>query len=392
MNKRGLILIFLFVIASVGALAPAYAAENSTNTVNLTFDPPHNLVKGEVFVELGMERHYDSDTETDDISFWFYFDCAISAWSGYAPGILGYGWQMEYWYWDVPNTDPELPLYNETRFAGQLNVMLDDYSLGLSNADWSAVEINNFQAITIELETGWHYLTVVAGELVSDSDHEEFEYQFAKDQIRFYVGRKGEAPSAYFEEAPYNTANFIATPTLAADMGQGFNYSNTAEIRVLVEPSAVPDVSVALGTENKPVVVDVEALYNSSTGDLTIFDSNGYGPLDLFEPGASGPSNISWIINDGPLIFGTEGVLDKGVNYVYCVVFGIAPDPYSVGWLGSRVEAEYSGLVGIPSVYIDTAIFILTVGIVEAGPNFGIFISVSMLGLVTALFVMRRRK
>ncbi|MCG3221701.1 MAG: hypothetical protein H7641_10010 [Candidatus Heimdallarchaeota archaeon] len=408
MNKRGLILIFLFVIASIGALAPAYAAESSTNIVNLSYGAPHNLDKGEVYVDLSLESYYDVELDTYDISFWFFVDCAISGWSGYFPGLLGYGWQMEYWYWDTPNdiiANPDLPLYNETRYAGQLVVMLDDYSLGLSNADWSAVNISTYQDITIELETGWHYITVIAGELVSDDEHTEFDYQFAKDQVRFYIGKKGDAPAAYFEEATYNTANLIATPTLAADMGQAFNYSNTAEIRVLTEPTAIADQTVALGTEKKPVTVDVEALYNSSTGDLTLFDSDGfegfwYGPLSLFEPGTSGPTNISWIVNDGPQIFGDEATLYKGLNYVYCVVFGIAPDPYSVGWLASatangglgRVEPALRGLVGIPGVYIDTAIFMITVGLDEAGPNFGIFISVSILGLVTALFVMRRRK
>ena len=395
MNKRGLILIFLFVIGSVGALAPAYAAENSSHTVTLSMDPPHNLDKGEVYVDLGMNRTTIIDEEvTDVISFWFYLDCALSAWSGYAPGILGSGWQMENWYWDTPNdivANPELPLYNETRFAGQLNVYLDDYSLGLSNADWSASSINTYQEITIDLDEGWHYITVVAGELVSDSDHTEFNYEFAKDQISFYVGMQGDSTGEHFGEATYNTVNLIATPTLAADLGQSFNYSDVAALRVIAEPVTLAQ-TVALGTESKPVITDVEANYNSSTGDLTIFDSNDYGPLDLFVPGASGPTNISLFVNDGPQVFGTEATLYRGVNYVYCVVFGIAPDAYSVGWLSSRVEAEFAGLVGIPGVYIDTAIFKITVGLDLAGLGFGIFISVSMLGLVTALFVMRRRR
>ncbi len=407
MNKRGLILIFLFVIASVGAMAPAYAAESSTNIVNLRYDSPHNVDMGEVYVDLSMESYYDVELDTWDVAFWYFFDCAISGWSGYFPGVLGYGWQMEYWWFDPLNDQtqyPTLPMYNETRFAGQMVVLLDDYNLGLGNAGFSGTSIDTYQEITIELETGWHYITVIAGELVSDRDHTEFDYQLVKDQVRFYVGKKGDAPGAYFEEAAYTTANFIATPTLSEDLGQAFNYSNVAEISIIATP-AVADLTAALGTENKPVVVDVETIYNSSTGDLTMFDSDGfesfyYGPLSLMEPGAAGPTNITWVINDGPLINDDEAVLYKGLNYVYCVVFGIALDKYSVGYMASatangglgRIDPSLRGLCGVPGLYIDTAIFRVAVGMEEAGPNFGIFISVSMLGLVTALFVMRRRR
>jgi hypothetical protein len=310
---------------------------------------------------------------------------------GYAVGSYGSGEPQVYWWYDPPNNQtlyPELPMYNETRFGGYLNVMLDDYSLGISNFDPSVMEPDTWQDITLTLETGWHYLTVVAAEMVSDRDHTTFEWQYAKDQIKFYIGLEGDDPVAATGQAMYNTIDLIATATPSENMGQFFNYSNWDEIRILAEPVEQYETqNLALGTEKKPVEATVEMIYNSSSGEPDFYESGWGGPALDFVGGKTGVQNVSWIINDGELIFGDEGVLNKGINYVYGLVWGLQPDS------GAVYFAQLGYLPApIPNVGVDIAIFTITVGLEEAGFGFGIFISVSILGLVTALFVMRRRK
>ena len=396
MNKRGLILVFLFVIASFGVIAPTYAAENSSKTVNIQYGAPHNVDEGGLSVDLVFVQDYDPYLDKHDLSFFFYYDLAMTIWAapffyGYAVGSYGGGAPQVDWWYETPNDQtlyPTLPMYNETRFGGYLNVMLDDYSLGLSNFDPSVLEADTWQDITLTLETGWHYITVIAAEMISDRDHTEFEWVYAKDQVRFYIGYEGEEPAAAVGPAMYNTVNFIATALPSLDMGQAFNYSNWDEIRVLVEPVVIYETqSVALGTEKKPLVTDVELIYNSSAGEADFYESGWGGPALDFVGGNTGESNISWVINDGPIIFGDEGTLYKGINYVYGLVWGLQPDSGSVffsqlGYLPAP----------IPNVGVDIAIFTISVGLAEAGFGFGIFISVSILGLVSALFVMRRRK
>ena len=399
MNKRGLILVFLFVVASFGAFAPAYAAENSNSkTVNLQYGGPHLADEGEVYVDLVFVQDYDVNLDSHDLSFFFFFDVALTIWAapefnGYAVGSYGGGEPQVFWWYDTPNNQtlyPTLPMYNETRFGGYLNVMLDDYSLGISNFDPSVMEPDTYQDIPLTLETGWHYLTVIAAEMVSDRDHTEFEWVYAKDQIQFYIGLEGDEPVAAVGPAEYNTVNFIATAKPSAEMGQAFNYSAYDEIRVLAEPNPIYDTqSVALGTENKPISVDVELFYNSSSGDPDFIDTAWAGPALEFDGGHTGDSNISWIINNGPIIFGAdaEGTLYTGVNYVYGLVWGLQPDSGSVFYYQLGIIPA-----PIPNVGVDIAIFTVFVGLDEAGFGFGIFISVSILGLASALFVMRRRK
>ncbi|MHA1953574.1 MAG: hypothetical protein ACXAAM_03905 [Candidatus Heimdallarchaeaceae archaeon] len=395
MNKRGLILVFLFVIASIGVIAPTYAAENSSKTVNIQYGGPHLEDKGEVYVDLVFVQDYDANLDSHDLSFFFYYDLAMTIWAapefyGYTVGSYGAGEPQVYWWYDTPNNQtlyPTLPMYNETRFGGYLNVMLDDYSLGISNYDPGVSEPDTWQDIPLTLDTGWHYLTVIAAEMVSDRDHTEFEWQYAKDQIKFYIGLEGDAPVAAVGPAMYNTVNLIATATPSMDMGQAFNYSAYDEIRILVEP-VTGTQSVALGTENKPIAIDLEFNYNSSSGEADFIDTAWAGPALEFNGGHTGESNISWVVNDGPIMFGDEATLYTGINYVYGLVWGLQPDSGSVYFWQLGIIPEGP----IPNVGVDIAIFTISVGLEEAGFGFGIFISVSILGLVTALFVMRRRK
>ena len=96
-----------------------------------------------------------------------------------------------------------------------------------------------------------------------------------------------------------------------------------------------------------------------------------------------GPSNYTWFVNDGNMYFGDDFdiALSKGSNYVWFIVFGFKSDDYSL------VYGNPS-----PAMATDTAVFRVNVGVVtQTGMGFGILISVSMLGLVSAL-ILRRRK
>jgi hypothetical protein len=102
--------------------------------------------------------------------------------------------------------------------------------------------------------------------------------------------------------------------------------------------------------------------------------------------GQDGPSEVIWCVNELLAVEAGEYPLHAGINYVYGILSGFQPDQWSWFYWPDGVGT------GVPNIVMDVAIFTINVGMDEAGPTYGIFISVSIFGLVCALYLMRRRK
>ena len=96
------------------------------------------------------------------------------------------------------------------------------------------------------------------------------------------------------------------------------------------------------------------------------------------ETSAAYENNIG-LVSDSNILHG----LYYGQNYIYFTVYGMAIDDLGL----------YYGFP-VPRIVTDVAIFSLWIGPQpeSTGLNFGILISVSILGLAAALYFVRRRK
>jgi len=147
MNKKGLILIFLFVMSMAGVAAIS-SASDSNNKVEITlrYYPNHYVDMGYCWVEFDERILTDNNVlgVGDIINFAFFYDVAVITWAA-ASQVFERGWATDAW-WDTPlNNASEgyqgSDLYNSTRFAGMINVMVDDYDIGMSNFDIAQVQL-----------------------------------------------------------------------------------------------------------------------------------------------------------------------------------------------------------------------------------------------------------
>jgi hypothetical protein len=404
MNKKGLILIFLFVVSTVGVVAFSNAATDDKVDVTINYIPSAYIDMGYCWVEFD-ERFLDDNTvygENDVISFSFSYDVAIEGW--YGSVAHGGGFQPSYWFYDPQNDWDagynETSLYNTTRFAGYMDVILDGYDMGMSNFDVGS-DRGTYQEIPIQLDIGWHYLTITAAELVSDGNHTEWMWEYSHDSKRFYVGETNKiippaVDSAYFNEVGV-TANKLASEDLPS---QGYNITNWLDNpRPVAEAVFATQYSTAeKGIEGAVVTTDIEANFNASDTNLNLVDYHywthpttlvEYWDVAIDNVYEMGPMTYMWIVNNNDLDAATDTYepetltgLNVGQNYVYFLVFGIAAD-----------DIALDDGIAVPRVLHDVAIFSIWVGDLpeSTGLGFGILISVSILGLAAALFVRRRK-
>ena len=397
MNKKGLIFIFLFVVSTVSSIAVANA-EQSDNKVEVTLDyiPSAYYEYGEVWVEID-RRMLDNSMVfgANDIIYWsFFYDIAMVSWA-YAPGFAAYGdgWQPDNWYFCPVNVDPdviaEFGLYNETRFAGYFNVYLDDYDLGISDF---AVEddAGSYQEIILDLDIGWHYLTVVAAELVSDANHTEWHWEHAKDQKAFFVGEdRSVVPDPV--GLSYNTVELVANEILSEDLGQGYVIDSFAVFpRPVAEATGTSYQVVEETDRDTPLVSTAEFNFNASDHELVLWAPSWYG-TEFHNYTEMGNYGYSWFVNDGFLESIESGVTELelyyGMNFIYFNVWGLVLDDYAFFY-----GDIFGDTTAIASAGHDGAVVRIFVGEPEsAGLGFGILISVSILGLVSYAFVRKRK-
>lgn len=400
MNKKGLILIFLFVVSTVGAVTFTQAAsDNDLVEVTLNYVPSAYVDMGSVYVEFD-SRFLDDNMvfgADDTINFAFFYDVAVLSWGGAT--TTGDGFQADEWYYDTQDLNSSCQ-YTVTRFGGAFNVMIDNYDIGMTNFDiWA--DNGNYQDIAIQLEKGWHYITIVAAELVSDCNHTEWSWEYAKDEKRFFISDDKEDTPTLLEDALYNDVDVTATAVNSEDLNFGYNITSFSDNpRPRAEATLNQYTVVDLGNDTTSVNTDMAVQFNASDSDLLLTDGT-YGAM-LVDVYNMGPLTYMWILNDGEMLIkndtwepaNIEG-FRKGQNYLYFVLAGFKVD-------------DYSQLYGnpAPQLTITTVRFDLYIGVVpdevivdpcegcctDPTPGFGIFISVSILGLAAVIALLRKRK
>jgi hypothetical protein len=387
MNKKGLIFVFLFVVSTVSAVALT-TAEQGDNKVDITIDyvPSAYVPSDGVYVEFDTRFIGDNDVfTTDDIlHFAFFYDVAVISWASYLY-TTGYGIQADEWFycpqnnWTAGYTGTDL--YNITRFAGTFNVMLDDYDLGFSNF-YLDEDNGNYQEIRLSLDVGWHYLTIVAAEMVSDGNHTEFHWEYAKDEVVFYVAEdRGDVPPL-IEDALYNSVELTATAVSSEDLGQYYTWEYwLSNPRPVAEAQAPVYQTVDVGTEAAPIVTPASLIFNASDNPIELV-SGSYGAVYV-DLDTMGEYTYMWYVNNADWNNDTvtEAPLKKGQNFIFFNLFGAKVDDFS------QLYGEAA-----PAIGHDLAVLRIFVGEPEAtGLGFGILISVSMLGLVSYA-ILRKRK
>jgi hypothetical protein len=409
MNKKGLIFIFLFVVSTVSAIALT-SAEQGDNKVEITLDyiPSAYVPSDRVYVEFDTRFIGDSQvySSNDILNFAFFYDVAVVSFINYLY-TTGYGWQANDWYYADENNASQgytgSDLYNVTRFAGMFNLMLDDYDLGMSNF-WLDEDNGNYQEIKLNLDVGWHYLTVVAAEMVSNGNHTEFHWEYAKDQVTFYVAEdRGFVPDP-IKKAVYNEVSLVANEVNSENLGQYYNWTYWSDNPRPVAEAANPVYqTIPVAPEGTPVVTEVTVNYNVSDNPLEL-TSGSYGRANFVDLNTMGEYTYIWFVNHGrghnlgngswtgeidPVTdeqiwrIGEDQLqLYEGQNYVFFCLFGSKLDDYA------QLYGE-----AVPNIGHDLAVMRIFVG-EEVGPTglgFGILISVSMLGLVSYAFLRKRK-
>ena len=408
------------MVSTVGAMSFTQAAsDNNQVEVRLNYVPSAYVPMGEVYVEFD-SRFIENNMvfgEDDVINFAFFYDVAYLTWGGAV--TVGDGYQCDNWFYDV--ADPNATCqYTEHRFGGVFNVMIDGYDIGVSNFDISA-DNGNYQDIAINLEIGWHYLTIVAAELVSDCNRTEgFHWEYAKDQKVFYVSHDKEDELPVLGEANYNTITVTADPVISDDLNLGYNISSFADNpRPKAEATLNQYTVVDEGNLTNPETIELAVQFNASDADLAL-NEGPFGGANLADVYAMGPYTYAWIMNDGAIIDGNntftptqltgedvsgEGYIQYarlGQNYIYFVLTGMKVDDF-----GSYIGAIYGVPINAPQLAMSVVRFSLWIGeeveieeidpcadcpCPEPTPGFGIFISVSILGLAAVIVLLRKRK
>ncbi len=410
MNKKGLIFVLLFVVSAIGVVAFTDAKTND-NKVNVTINyyPNCYVDMGGVFVDIDKRLLADTMvfTEDDIIDFMFYYDLAFVSFAGGASAYGG-GSQPDDWFYEPQN--PDLT-YNETRLAGAMTVFLDGYDIGNSNFAIEAVPANTYQDISIALDVGWHYLTIVLSELVSNDTRTEWHWEYAQDQVSFYVAENRDDLSTYRNFAD-NMAEIAVEAVESMDLFGYYNWTDGgwADIRPSAEAAqytddTLPNELLQYVDPATDANASVHVVYNASDTELGLI-AGGYGVMfaDIF---SVGPSNYTWISTNQGLQFDeTAFSLINGENYIYFIVSGLRADDYSLHYLNYYpamrhatvtfkivVDVEPEESTETSTVTTETTIVTTETQIetTKTGLLFGILISVSMVGLVVAVFLRRRK-
>ena len=406
MNKKGLILIFLFVLSGIGFAAVTNAESTSKKVdVTLSYVPSAYVPHDSVYLEFDSRFLADNNIYglDDEIYFSYFYDVALTYWeSGYYV-TTGSGLQPDFWY-KCPENNASLGYqgsdkYNITRVLGAFELILDDYGLGWGGFDIGA-DAGTYQKVKISLDIGWHYLTIIGAELVSDGNHTEFHWEYAKDQVKFYVAETRHDSATLQQEAWGNYAIPEATAVLSEDLPEPFHNYTVTDWPDAYQPYAYVEsdsfVQLDEGTEEAMINTTIEVVYNSSDTEFMLAYNASY-PQGYYVPtvtahyasiGNMGPHTYAWIVNDKPLQIDTDDALGllKGNNIIIFALWGMKADSWS---------AQYAWYYQQPFPVMEVKLAIARVFVGEpesTGPGFGIFISVSMLGLVAALYIMRRRK
>ncbi len=367
-----MLFIALFLVSAM--FITQATGDNKSSPITVEFDIEHYSVDmGYAYVEFNRTLIDDNQVFTnksETIYFGFSFDIAYS--SLVYGGPYADGMPVEEWYYSYNETTEK---YDVTRVFGVWNVYLDEYSLGLSNFDPGYPVANTKQRIIMDLEPGWHVLTVIGAEMISSEDGETFTWDVVKDQINFYIDEKVETEESKKE------VSFSATTVDAEDLPSRYYDYDFANARPMIDIN--DDDYAALDQVVKgDDPLEVKVVYNASDNEFGV-SPMAWGWMQYDGLDTMGPHTIGWFLNDGNVIEGASGTakLNVGKNFLVFFVVGGTADDYIYGFYG------------FPPPTLDVASVVATIVVEETGIlgfDFAIFISVSMLGLAVALIIRRK--
>lgn len=373
MNKKYIALLTLILVSTFSVSATS--GELETKFVSFTLKIAPNLayeLGPSMFVEFNRSIMDDEQVYTSDDEIWFGFDIDIAYDTLFTES--GDETYINQWFFNEPD---EFGAHNVTRLQGNFNLYLDQTNLGISNIG-QYTGINTTQDIAIILEEGWHLLTIIAGEIVSDIYHTSFSWQWAKDSVYFYVSEDPIENPPERKEAS-NVCDVKSYPTPADQLVNHFEW-DWNEIRVTTElhNNNISTLSQTLlrSVDNAYVEVD----YNYSTYPLALVEDDEYAVFQ--SPYHLGPGISFWWMNDG--VFSQEAEdtfqLNAGKNYVYFVAIGMKPH---YNW-------DYDG-IKIPTVEISSKVFTIINDV--SGVSYGFFsVILGFIALAATVTVLRKRK
>ena len=381
-------LLLYIILISMGTMAISTSAESQTTLVDVNFNiMPRLAVEDGVFVEIDNTLIDDNEVFLDNATIEFAFDFNISYtayFGGGDDGVFGGGYQPENWFFDEAD---ENGIFTQTRVYGTFNLYMDEYDLGLSNYDPYSGTSDTTQDFPLTLEVGWHLLSIVGVDYVSDETHTTFEWVWVQDAVWFYI-----TDDAAFTTVPERveskksavcTATAVASEDLAGsyiwDEGLGPGIAGS-QIRPVAEAANQAFIDYATPA-SRNAKVDVN--YNTTYGMFNLSYDAYWGVPVYSDVEYFGEGEYVWWSNDNA--FDVKGAVSlpliyEETNYVFFVVSGgHAWDYYSDAFL-------------YPTCQVSSAVFKIYTDPALAGLGFGILISVSMFGLVAALSLKRFRK
>jgi len=373
MNKKSIVLLVLILLSTFSAYTISGEQETKLVPVTLKISPICSYELGpSMFVEFNRTIMDDDQDYTTDDEIWFGFDLDIADDTLFTDS--GEGSYVNQWYFNEPN---EFGEYNVTRLQGNFNLYLDNTDLGISNiGQYSG--INTTQDIAVTLEEGWHLLTIIAGEVVSDIYHTTFSWQWAKDSLYFYVSEDPIDNPPERKQAS-NVCDVKSYPTDANQLVNHFEWTWT-DIRVATE---LHDSDVSTLSQTLLRSVDdayVEADYNYSTYPLALVEDDGYAVFQSLHH--LGPGISFWWANDGVFSLENEDTfpLNVGNNYVYFAAIGMKPH---FSW-------DY-GAITIPTVMVSSKVFTIINDVSRV--SYGFFsVLLGFIALAATVTVLRKRK
>ncbi|MBY9001624.1 MAG: hypothetical protein KGD64_11950 [Candidatus Heimdallarchaeota archaeon] len=373
MNKKNTLLITMILLSTFSALTISGEQETKLVPVILKMVPNFAYELGpSMFIEFNRSIMADEQVYTADDDIWFGFDIDIADDTLFSDS--GEESYVNQWYFNEPD---EFSEYNVTRLQGNFNLYLDNTDLGISNVGQFS-GINTTQGIVVTLEEGWHLLTIIAGEVVSDIYHTSFSWQWAKDSLYFYVSEDPIDNPPERRQAS-NVCDVKSYPTPADQLVNQFEWTWT-DIRVATElhDSDVSTLSQTLLRSVDDAYVEVD--YNYSTYPLALAEDDGYAVFQSLHH--LGPGISFWWVNDGDFSLENEDTfqLRVGNNYVYFAAIGMKPH--------FRWDFES---VTIPTVMVSSKVFTIINDV--SGASYGTFsVILGFISLAAIVTVFRKRK
>ncbi len=329
MNKKTMI-ILLLITSSILLIFQVKAepkTQNFPTKLNLIFQSASNLNRDEVFVQFNRSVLEDNTifTAGEIINFSVELDVADVALLDNEPS------QLDNWFFDEPD---DFGRYTETRMLGSFNIFLDDTDLGIYQ---SIYWWNRIQELDVDLEEGWHWLTIFAAEYCSDQTRSSLSWKWSKDQVRFYVCET--EPETLPEiESVNNECQVKAMPVehkeLLVYQNDPFTWTYD-NIFPRVEISGDQATSLEQILLRRRDDAYLEVIFNASDTELALIEDEGRATFA--DVNQMGYCTYYWWVNDGQPLNELEGTfnLNGGYNFVIFIVAGFSSvyDWYADGYI-----------------------------------------------------------